>query len=98
MSYNVININEQLSKRDLELILEVNKRVIEIETTVAEQNEEIIEVLHSQKVSIQKISESSEKTSTKLEEISKELFKMQVLYITGLLTFIAQVVQMFLKK
>lgn len=38
-------MSDPINKRDLDLILEVNKKSIEIETEVANQNEEIIELL-----------------------------------------------------
>ena len=36
----VVPINDQINKRDLEIILEVNRKSIEIETEVADQNED----------------------------------------------------------
>ena len=44
-----------LDKRDLEIILEVNRKSVELETAVAEQNEEIIESLNSISGSITKV-------------------------------------------
>ena len=38
-----------LNKKDLEIILEVNRKAIEIETEVADQNEEIISLLNRNK-------------------------------------------------
>jgi len=90
--------NENVKKKDLELILEVNKKAIEIESEVAEQNEEIISVL----TDIKKAQDDHEKKLDKIveqsDETNKDLFKIQVLFITGLLSLVIQVLQIFLKK
>ena len=98
--------NQNINKKDLDLILEVNKKAIEIEMEVASQNEEIIELLNNTESSNKKIEEivskivveELKKITKSNEDLSKEFFKMQVLYITGLLTLIIQVVQIFMKK
>lgn len=77
-------LNEQLKKRDLEVFLELNKKAIEIETEVADQNEEIILKL--------------DKVIKQVEETNKDIFKIQVLFITGILSLIIQIIQMFIKK
>lgn len=90
--------SENVRKKDLELILEVNKKAIEIETEVADQNEEII----SQLADIKKAQSEHEKKLDKIveqsDETNKDLFKIQVLFITGLLSLVIQVLQIFLKK
>ena len=89
---------DNVKKKDLELILEVNRKAIEIETTVVDQNEEIIEAL----TDIKKTQEEHEKKLDKIveqsDETNKDLFKIQVLFITGLLSLVIQVLQIFLKK
>ena len=102
-------INENISKKDLDLILSVNRKAIEIESEVVEQNEEIIGSL----TNVSKILEEHIKSDDKfqeglstnisqikkdIDEVKKDLFKIQVLFITGLLTLVAQIVQIFLKK
>lgn len=77
-------LNEQLKKRDLEVFLELNKKAIEIETEVADQNEEIILKL--------------DKVIKQVEDTNKDIFKIQVLFITGILSLIIQIIQMFIKK
>lgn len=96
----------QLNKRDLEIILEVNKKAVEIETAVADQNEEIIALLTSNKNNIEKMDEKldnliEEKINSllkKSEETSKDLFKIRILYVGGILVLIGQVVEIFMKK
>ena len=135
------------NKRDLDLILEVNNKAIEIQTAVADQNEEILGLLgeikekndkaspkieetlnlsgkikeKQEKIDekIDKISpkieetlgliskikekqdkcdEKLEKISSKTEEINKDIFKLQVLFVSGLLSLIIQIIQIFVKK
>lgn len=99
------NIPDQINKKDLELILEVNKKAIEVETEVAEQNEEIIDLLNDTKSSHEKMSNKINDIEEKVDEIEKstdkihkDIFKIQVLFVTGLLSLIVQVIQMFIKK
>jgi phosphomevalonate kinase len=56
------NLNDSLNKRDLEIILEVNKKAIEIETEVAEQNESIIS-------SLEKLTEQQSDIKEKVEKL-----------------------------
>jgi hypothetical protein len=94
-----------LNKRDLEIILEVNRKAIEIETEVADQNEEIISLLNRNKEKhdkteehLKKIDEKLDKAVKSSEEMNKDLFKIQVLFATGLLSLVFQIIQMFMKK
>jgi hypothetical protein len=92
------NLSDHINKRDLEIILEVNKKAIDIETEVAEQNEEIINLLQESKKREEDLQKKIEKIHELAEDINKDLFKMQVLFLSGLLSLVLQVVQMFLKK
>jgi hypothetical protein len=89
---------DHINKKDLEIILEVNRKAVEIETTVAEQNEEIINLLNENRSQHNSIEEKIDKIVEKGEEISKDLFKIQVLFVTGLLALVAQIIQIFLRK
>ena len=89
---------EQFNKKDLEIILEVNKKAVEIETTVADQNEEIIDLLNSNKDKQAIMDDKLDKIIEKGEETSKDLFKIQVLFVTGLLALVAQIIRIFLHK
>lgn len=92
------DLSEQLNKRDLEVILEVNKKAIEIETGVADQNEEIIDLLNQNKNLQLELKEKSDKILKQTDELSRDLFKLQVLFVTGVISLVIQVVQMFLKN
>ena len=97
--------NEQLKKRDLEVFLEVNRKAIEIETEVVGQNEEIISLLNNNKTKQVDVDTKLDTINTKLEklikqteEINRDIFKIQVLFITGILSLVIQIIQMFVKK
>jgi len=103
-------MTDQINRKDLQVILEVNRKAVEIETVVAEQNEEIIAQLEKaretqldQDIKINKMITANQevkldKILTMSEEISRSLFRFQVLWITGILGIIAQVISMFFFK
>lgn len=104
MSDKIIDIEDRIERRDLELILEVNKKAIEIETSVVEQNEEIIahldNISSNQEKLIEnqdKLIEQNEKLLEANDKIERDLFKTRVLYIGGLLTIVAQIIQTFVR-
>ena len=90
--------NENIKKQDLDFILEVNKKAIEIETEVVEQNEQIIDDLSEIKKMQTENDKKIDKISAQTTEISKDLFRLQVLFVTGLLSLVIQIIQMFLKS
>jgi hypothetical protein len=92
------DLSDQLNKRDLEIILEVNKKAIEIETCVADQNEEIISILSEIKEKQKEIDVKADKIAKQNDELSKDIFKLQVLFVTGLISLVIQVIQIFLKR
>jgi GTP-binding protein EngB required for normal cell division len=94
----IIPLIDQINKRDLEIILEVNRKAVEIETAVADQNEEIIRLLNDNQESHEIIEKKLDKLIDSADETSKDLFKIQVLFVSGLLALVAQIIQIFLKK
>ena len=94
----ITNLADQIKKKDLEIILEVNKKAVEIETEVAGQNEEIIDSLEKSKIKQQFMDDKLDKLIKQSDDLTKDMFKMQVLYITGMLALVAQIIQIFLKK
>lgn len=93
-----VSLNDSIKKNDLELILEVNRKAIEIETTVADQNEEMTALLNKCREKQDKAEEKLDKLIKQSEDTSKEIFKLQVLFVSGLISLVIQVVQIFLKK
>lgn len=94
----IVSLAEQIHKRDLEIILEVNRKAVAIETAVADQNEEIINLLNDNQETQEHIEEKLDKLIKSADEASKDLFKIQVLFVTGLLALVAQIIQIFIKK
>jgi hypothetical protein len=100
----IVNINEHINKKDLEIILEVNRKAIEIETEVADQNEEIICLLNKSKIKIEEFDKKLEEHNKKMDKLidlqestNKDIFKIKVLFVTGLFSLIIQIIQIFNK-
>ena len=93
-----VSLNDSIKKNDLELILEVNRKAIEIETTVADQNEEMMALLNKCREKQDKTEEKIDKLLKHSEDTSKEIFKLQVLFVSGLISLVIQVIQIFLKR
>jgi hypothetical protein len=94
----LIPFGDRINRKDLDIILEVNRKAVEIETTVADQNEEIIDLLEK---TIQLREKSDDKLNTLLKnstEHSKDLFRIQVLFVTGILALVARIIRIFLRK
>lgn len=110
MTEKMISKNDIVNKEDLKLILEVNRKAIEIETAGVSQNEEILESLSIIKNNesnvtdlLKRIEENEKKSSEKLEkiteklnEIDKDLFRIQVLFVSGAISLVIQIIQMFI--
>ena len=88
----IINIGDVISKKDLELIVEVNKQAIEIRSEVADQNEDIMKELEDIKEDQKRIEEQLKEVSKQCGEMNKDLFKIQVFFAAGILSTIAQVI------
>ena len=97
MPDKLININDHISKADLELILEVNKKSIELQTEVSDQNEAI----NNKLTSLEKSVVDSNKLLTKIDkdntDIKNDIFKLQVLFSTMIVSLIIQIIQLFRK-
>jgi len=91
-------LNDNVRKQDLEFILEVNKKAIEIQTEVAEQNEDIISSLTEIKKTQADQDKKIDKLLSQSDEANKDLFRIQVLFVTGLLSLVIQIIQMFAQK
>lgn len=98
MPDRIININDHINRKDLELILEVNRKAIEIETEVADQNEEIITRLDASQKREEELDNKLEKLIKQSDEANKDLFRIQVLFVTGLLGLVIQIIQIFAHK
>ncbi len=97
--------NDNLKRRDLDIVLEVNRKAIEMGAEVADQNEEIISTLKiigetagDVEKKIDSLTVKADHLTEKQEKLSRELFRAQVLFISGAVALIAQIVQIFIKK
>ena len=93
----IINFTDQINKKDLEIILEVNKKAVEIETEMVAQNEEIMGALNDCKNKLEDINERLHKIIKQGEDTSRDIFVMKVLYVTGMLALVGQIIQLFVK-
>jgi hypothetical protein len=91
----VEKLNEQLNKKDLELILEVNKKAIDIQSEVAEQNEDILGNLIDLKKNQITQGEKIDKLVKQSEDTNRDIFKIQILFLSGLFSLIIQVIQLW---
>jgi hypothetical protein len=93
---------ESIKLSDLQSILIVNQKAIEIQIEVERQNEQILDVLKVQaaeRSAINKeILEDVENIKSKIEEINKEAFRIQILLGSGLASLILQIIAMFFMK
>ena len=91
-------MSTNLDEKDIEKILAVNAKSVEIQNHVAGQFEEIkkngTEIVASSKKTEEKISVIEKK----IEEISREIFQLKVLFATGMLSLLIQIIQIFIKK
>ena len=90
--------SENLKKRDLEIFLEVNRKSIELETEVAGQNEDVLLALKNSSEKIDKVhkemNDSSGKMMKDIQDIAKDIFRIQVLLATGIISIIVQIIQL----
>jgi hypothetical protein len=89
---------EQFNRKDLQIILEVNKKAVEIETIAAEEREEIFEKLTAGKLQQDRIEDKTDKLVEQVDELSKDMFRIKVLYVSGLLALAAQIIEIYFKK
>ena len=102
--------NKQLDKDDIDLLLEVNKKAIELQTEISNQYEEIIDAIEEMddetsqnKVNLEKLIDTNkdfeiglEKLSKDVKEIKDSMFKTGVLVSAGIVSIIIQIIEIFL--
>lgn len=86
-----------IDKSDLETILKVNNKAIEIQSEISEQYETIVEDADSIKKKIETIGERMVEMKSEIKEINKSQFKILVLLSAGVLNLIVQILA-FIKK
>lgn len=84
--------------KDLETYIEVNKRTTEVNIKVKENQDAIIALLSACKVVVERLATEQEKQTKALTDISNAIFKLEVVYVAGLLAIVAQIIEIFMKK
>jgi hypothetical protein len=90
--------DDNLSKSDLDTIIEVNRKTIEVQLEVSDQNEKIIEGLEQNKKNDEEIIKLLEKIKERIDENDRKLLKIEILLASGLISLIIQLIQIFAKK
>ena len=88
---------EILQKADIDTILSVNKKAIELYTENSEQNEEIIEYLSSIKSDTKELVEKQKDIANEIKTIERAQFKLMVLLGSGIVSLIIQFIQLLAK-
>lgn len=83
--------DDNLSKSDFDTILEVNRKTIEVQLEVSDQNEKIIEGLDANQ-------KADADIIKRIDDLDKKMFKIEVLLASGLISLIIQLIQIFTKK
>jgi len=83
--------DDSLSRSDFDTIMEVNKKSIEIQIEVSDQNEKIIEYLDENEEALKNL-------KLGLDEIDKKLFKIELFLATGVVSLVWQVIQFVMSK
>lgn len=86
-----------LEKSDLETIIKVNNKAIELQTETNEQYEEVISKLNIEAEKTKNVKEDITEIKKDIKEISKTQWKILVLLGAGIANLIFQVISMFKK-
>ena len=98
--------NKPITSGELEYILEVNKKAIEINVEVAQQQEQVLEklkLIEDGKVQVLKFSEETneivkESIEEKIESIEKHLFRLNIILGSAGVGAILTLIQYFIHK
>lgn len=80
-----------LQRSDIETIIKVNSRAIELQGEVSDQYEEIISSLSDVKDTQERIQEDNDEIKKEIKDISKAQFKIQILLTSGIVSVIIQI-------
>jgi hypothetical protein len=92
MTLPKINNDNFLDRSDLETILKVNNKAIEIQTEIFEQYETVVEDADFIKKKTLSIDEKLAEIKTEIKEINKSQFKILVLLSAGVINLVVQIV------
>jgi hypothetical protein len=86
-------VQEQLQKKDLDILTEIHRRSIEISVEVAEQNSEMLNSLSNIKDSNGHLDTKIDKLVKLSEDIDRTLFRLGVVMATGVIGIVVQIIQ-----
>ena len=100
-------VNNSFDKKDMEIILEINRKAIEIESEAVSQNEEIIDlistnkdkldILNSEIIGIKNdlknICNIIEKIKDKTDDMDKSFFQIKVVFTSGIFICLLQIAE-----
>lgn len=95
---NPKDLQELLSKNDLTIILETNKKAIELQTSTASQNEDVLEQLEDITDTLEKSLTKLDLLDKKIESIDKALYRLQIVLIVGILPIIFEIIKFAIGK
>ena len=87
-----------LQKSDMDAVLEVNKKAIEIHSEIYEQNEDIVNKLESLESKLKYNTDITAKMSKDVDDMNKSMFKIYVLLTSGVVSLIIQIISMIIAK
>ena len=97
--------NDYVSRKDMDIIFETNKRAIELNNEVSGQYEETIENLgdiktaqSSGNVKLEEIIEQNEKIIQQNEELSKDILLVKIFFSTTLVQIVIGIIQLLMHK
>lgn len=90
--------DESLSKSDLNTILEVNKKTIEVQLEVYDQHEKIIDILEDNKKAEAEIKTELKEIKNKIDDNDRKLLKIEILLASVIISLVVQLIQMFIRK
>ena len=102
---------DRISRHDMQIVLETNRKAIELESEIASQNEDILNNLQYIKINSDTIKGEVKDATDEVEDVNKELieikkdvkelrdgfFQLKVLLSVGLVSLIIQIIQIFKK-
>lgn len=90
--------SDHLSKSDMDTILKVNTRAVEIQTEISSQNEDLMNNLSTVKTIQMSGHDKLDKIIEQNETLSRDLFTIKILFLSGLISIVLQIISIFLKK
>lgn len=92
------DIKNVLQKSDLDTIIEVNNKAIELQTETSEQYEEMISLTTTLSNNQEKIDDKIKNIETEIKDINKTLLKIMLIVGTGIISLIAQLISLLFRR